>query len=46
MRPLWIRARAGLLDQFLNGSVTTVRDYRVILNYEWKFGGKKTSASR
>lgn len=46
MRPIWIRARAGLLDQFLNGSYTTVRDYRVILNYEWKFGGKKTSAGK
>ena len=41
MRPLWIRARAALVDQFeSNGGFTTVRDYRVILNYEWKFGGK------
>ena len=42
MRPLWIRARAALLDQFEpGGRFSTVRDYRVILNYEWKFGGKK-----
>ena len=42
MRPLWIRARAALLDQFEpGGGFSTVRDYRVILNYEWKFGGKK-----
>ncbi len=42
LRPLWIRARAGLLDQFEpGGGFSTVRDYRVILNYEWKFGGKK-----
>jgi hypothetical protein len=41
MRPLWIRARAALVDQFENGGgFTTIRDYRVILNYEWNFGGK------
>jgi hypothetical protein len=40
LKPVWIRARAGLLDQYLGGSYTTVRDYRVILNYEWKFGGR------
>jgi hypothetical protein len=41
LRPLWLRGRAALLDQYQNGSLTTVRDYRVILNYEWKFGGRK-----
>ncbi len=42
MRPLWIRARAALLDQFEpGGGYNSVRDYRVILNYEWKFGGRK-----
>ena len=41
LRPLWLRARAALVDQYQNGSITTVRDYRVILNYEWKFGGRK-----
>jgi hypothetical protein len=40
LRPLWIRGRAGLADQYLNGNLTTIRDFRVILNYEWKFGGK------
>lgn len=40
MRPLWLRARAALVDQFENGGLTTIRDFRVILNYEWKFGGK------
>lgn len=45
MRPLWIRTRAALVDQYLGGSYTTIRDYCVILNYEWKFGGKSTSAS-
>ena len=35
MRPLWIRARAALLDQFdPAGGYSSVRDYRVILNYE------------
>lgn len=40
MRPFWLRGRIALVDQFLNGSYTSIRDYRVILNYEWKFGGK------
>jgi hypothetical protein len=40
LKPLWLRGRAALLDQYQNGSLATVRDYRVILNYEWKFGGK------
>lgn len=40
LRPLWIRGRIGMLDQFQNGSLSTIRDYRVIANYEWKFGGK------
>jgi hypothetical protein len=41
LRPLWIRGRAALVDQYQNGALTTIRDYRVILNYEWKFGGKE-----
>jgi hypothetical protein len=41
LRPLWIRGRAALLDQYQNGGIATIRDYRVILNYEWKFGGKE-----
>jgi hypothetical protein len=41
LRPLWIRGRAALVDQYQNGALTTVRDYRVILNYEWRFGGKE-----
>jgi hypothetical protein len=40
MRPLWIRGRMGMLDQVQNGALTTIRDYRVIVNYEIKFGGK------
>jgi outer membrane porin, OprD family len=40
LRPLWIRSRAALADQYQNGALATIRDYRVILNYEWKFGGK------
>ncbi len=38
LRPLWLRGRVGLLDQYQGGALTTIRDYRVILNYEWKFG--------
>ena len=40
LRPLWIRGRIGMLDQFQNGSYSSIRDYRVIANYEVKFGGK------
>jgi hypothetical protein len=39
LQPLWLRGRAALVDQYLNGALTKVTDYRVILNYEWKFGG-------
>ena len=42
MRPLWVRGRAALVDQYQNGALTTIRDYRVILNYEWKFGANGT----
>jgi len=41
LRPLWIRGRAALVDQYQNGGFTTIRDYRVILNYEWRLGGKE-----
>ena len=40
LRPLWIRGRIGMLDQFQNGGYSSIRDYRVIANYEVKFGGK------
>ncbi len=40
LKPLWIRGRAALVDQLERGGMTTIRDYRVILNYEWKLGGK------
>jgi len=33
-RPFWIRGRAAYLDM---GSDGNVNDYRVIVNYEWKF---------
>ncbi len=42
-RPLWLRGRAALVDQYQNGTLTTIRDYRVILNYEWKFGANGTA---
>ena len=38
LRPLWIRGRIGMLDQFQNGGYSSIRDYRVIANYEVKFG--------
>lgn len=40
LRPLWIRARSATLNRIEDGVVSTIRDFRVILNYEWKLGGK------
>lgn len=39
LQPLQLRGRMGLVDQNLNGVTTTINDYRLILNYEVKFGG-------
>ena len=35
-----------MVDQWLNGAITTMRDYRVILNYEWKFGSNQKSPGK
>lgn len=40
MRPFWLRGRVAFVDQFQGRSYSSIQDYRVILNYEWKFGGK------
>jgi hypothetical protein len=32
VQPLWIRARAGILEQSPGGTTT---DYRIIVNYPW-----------
>lgn len=32
VRPVWIRARAGILEQSSAGTTT---DYRIIVNYPW-----------
>jgi hypothetical protein len=37
LAPLWIRARAVVLEQKLNGFTGVTNDYRVILNYQWVF---------
>ena len=37
LAPLWIRARAVLVDEKLNGFTNVTKDYRVILNYQWVF---------
>jgi hypothetical protein len=34
LRPFWIRGRAAYVDM---GSAGDIQDYRIILNYEWKF---------
>ena len=41
LQPLQLRGRMGLVDQTLNGVTTTINDYRLILNYEVKFGGNR-----
>jgi len=33
-RPFWIRGRAAYVDQRSDGNV---EDYRIIVNYDWKF---------
>jgi len=35
LKPLQLRGRAGYIDQFFGGTVTSITDYRLILNYEW-----------
>lgn len=34
LRPFWIRGRAAYVDM---GSAGDIQDYRIILNYEWRF---------
>ena len=37
LAPLWLRARAVLVDQRLGSFTSLTTDYRVILNYQWVF---------
>jgi hypothetical protein len=39
LKPLQLRARAAYVDQFLNGTLTSIEEYRLILNYEISFSG-------
>jgi hypothetical protein len=39
LKPLQLRARAAYVDQFLNGTLTSLEEYRLILNYELRFKG-------
>lgn len=34
LRPFWVRGRAAYVDM---GSAGSIQNYRIILNYEWKF---------
>jgi hypothetical protein len=38
LKPLQLRGRVAFIDEYLNNSVTSFTEYRVILNYEvtWK----------
>jgi hypothetical protein len=39
LKPLQLRARAAYVDQFLSGMLTSIEEYRLILNYEIAFKG-------
>jgi hypothetical protein len=39
LKPLQPRARAAYVDQFQNGTMTSIEEYRLILNYEPTFRG-------
>jgi outer membrane porin, OprD family len=39
LKPLQLRARAAYVDQFLNGTLAPIEEYRLILNYELAFRG-------
>jgi hypothetical protein len=39
LKPLQLRARAAYVDQFQNGTLTSIEEYRLILNYELTFRG-------
>ena len=40
LKPLQLRARAAYVDQFQAGTLTSITEYRLILNYEIKWKGK------
>ncbi|MFI5000648.1 MAG: OprD family outer membrane porin [Reyranellales bacterium] len=42
LKPLALRGRAAWIDQNQNGQLSATTEYRLILNYEWKFksGGR------
>lgn len=39
LKPLQLRARAAYTQEALNGTTSTITDYRLIMNYEVKFKG-------
>jgi len=39
LKPLQLRARAAYTEEALNGTINTITDYRLIMNYEVKFQG-------
>ena len=38
LKPLQVRGRIGFVDQYLNNTVSSLTEYRVVVNYEvtWK----------
>lgn len=43
LKPLNLRARAAFVDQFQAGAMTSITEYRLILNYELTWSGKTWS---
>jgi hypothetical protein len=41
LKPLQLRGRAAYVDQFLNGTLTSIEEYRLILNYELTWKGRR-----
>jgi hypothetical protein len=41
LKPLQLRARVAYVDQFQNGTLTSIEEYRLILNYELTWKGSR-----
>jgi len=41
LKPLQLRARAAIVDQFLAGTLSSINEYRLYFNYELTFSGAK-----
>lgn len=46
LKPLQLRGRIGYVDRYLAGTVTSLTEYRVILNYSMSWQGPRRQAAR